>query len=50
MNIIIINVYQMPQSACYFRNNSLRNYKLTLHAWPYVSNIEYGSLAALVLW
>ncbi len=21
----------MPQSACYFRNNSLRNYKLTLH-------------------
>ncbi len=20
----------MPQSACYFRNNSLRNYKLTL--------------------
>ncbi len=30
MNIIIINIYQMPQSACYFRNNSLRNYKLTL--------------------
>ncbi len=27
MNIIIIDIYQMPQSACYF---SLRNYKLTL--------------------
>ena len=28
--LIIINIYQMPQSACYFKNNSLRNYKLTL--------------------
>ncbi len=27
MNIIIINIASIP---CYFRNNSLRNYKLTL--------------------
>ncbi len=31
----------MPQSAYYFRNNSLRNYKLTLHG---LSSSNYASV------